>query len=140
MLEVREVKLAEDYPELCEWWRQWALIKPEVPWTYLPWKRLPPTKLIVCDETEKICAGFLYRAESGWSFLEWIVTNPKVSKEKRSEGLEKLIHSAKFFATQYNSDIFTSINHPGLIKKFQEAGFAVGDEGMTNMVWKGCNL
>lgn len=134
-MEVKSFSLIDHYEIISDWWTGHD-------WTVLPQQVLPHNGLIVYDDNTPICAGFLYKTDSAICWLEWVISNPLAKKEQRSEALNALIDCLVGLAkTMGFSIIFTSIKHPGLIKRMEQIGFQVNDNGMTNMslIFKGEN-
>ena len=122
-MEIRKFQ-KEDHPMVCSWWKAHS-------WPLIPIEMLPTTGVIVDD----VAAGFLYKTDSKIAWIEFIVTDPVSDKAHRSEALDKLISS---LSEEAKSDgyalIFTSVEHPKLLARNQEHGFAVTDTNMTNMI------
>ena len=127
-LTIRPYEMGRDYPEICEWWRAHQ-------WQYIPTHRLPKVGFIVESEGVKICAGFLYLMEAGWTMLEWLVTNPNSPVLARKPALELIATTAKEVAKGYGAEsVFSSVANENLAKLLQGQGFKVGDMNMTNLV------
>ena len=81
-----------------------------------------------------MCAGFLYTTDSAITLLEFIISNPKANKEKKSVALDlmydSLIQSAKEQGSKF---IFSAVSKPSLIKKLEKYQFAVADKDMVHM-------
>lgn len=124
----------EDYPELSNWWNWWR------------WKDSKPSLelldnlkygLIVSNETENICAGFMYFTNANaFALLEFVVSSPKIKdKSLRKESQIFLICSLLEFAKKQGVKvIFSSVRNPNLIKTYQECGFILGTENSNEMI------
>lgn len=124
----RLVTLEGDYPEICEWWRSH-----DFPW--IPWHRLPKTGVIIENEFHKFCAGWLYFAEAGFAWTEWIVTNPNAPLMRRKPALEMLLQTLKNEALAKGAhSIHSSLENKNLIRLYETQGFEVVDRGMTNLI------
>lgn len=114
----------KDYPVVCEWWKGYDW--PEIPYTMLPINGL------IIDNT---CAGFLYQTDSDLAWIEFIVGNPTIDKNKRAEGLEQLIGGLKDKAKELGfKTVFTATRHERLVDRFKEKGFHISDKNMTHMI------
>lgn len=113
-----------DYWTLTSWWHlhDWPCPDQEM---------LPETGFIV----EDICAGFLYKTDSKIALLEFIISNPQTTKEKRANGLDILITALCEEAKKLEfKAIFTSVQHKKLIQRYENHGFVIADNDMKNMV------
>lgn len=129
-LSVRPYELGRDYPDICEWWRGHG-------WAYVPAHLLPRVGLIIeSDDGQKLCAGFLYTAESSWGWLEWVVTNPQGPMRYRKDAVDLLVSSLVDIARASGMErIISSLHRKSLIRIFEKHGFRKGDVGATEMVW-----
>lgn len=122
-MEVRKFQTS-DYFELCGWWNKHN-------WPCIPLDHLPENGFIV----EGLAAGFLYKTDSKFGLLEFVVANPDSSKEDRAQALDLVIDNTLNLAKELGfKSIFSSITHPKLIQRYQEHGFMMTDENMTNMI------
>lgn len=113
-----------DYNELCKWWKSYNWAPPLE-------DALPSSGIIV----EGKCAGFLYITNSKMGIMEWIVGNPECSKEERTEAIDTVIKGIKAMAKGFGIKyIFSSVQHPNLIQKYEENGIMKTDEGMINFI------
>jgi len=124
----------KDYPSLSDWWDWWR------------WKEAKPSielldnlkfGMMVSNETQDICAGFIYFTNaSAFCLMEYIISNPAIKdRELRRSALIFLICSLQEFAKKNKVKvIFSSVKNPNLIKTYQECGFMVGSNNSTEMV------
>ncbi len=121
------IKLFEkekDYQTICSWWEKHN-------WPKIPLVMLPQTGYII----DNVCAGFLYQTDSNIAWLEFIISNPDITKENRSKALDILIDKLSETARGLGfTTIFTSSNHPSLINKYENNGFTKADFNMTNLM------
>ena len=123
----REITL-EDYKEICGWWQAQG-------WPPIPLSDLPNTGVIVHVNGEPSAAGFLYKTDSSFCVLEFIVGNPKADKAYRRRGIDVLLEALLTKAkTAGYTRVFSSIQHPRLEQAYLAAGFTVTDTGMKSMV------
>lgn len=126
-LKAKVLKLGEDYPEICEWWRARG-------WHWVPCELLPPTGVVIYDENEKHCAGWIYLSYSGLACMDWIVTNPKASLRQKKPALELLVKSLQKIGAELGaSRVFTSTNNENLVSIYESCGFSVTERQMTNL-------
>jgi hypothetical protein len=115
---------------LKEWWISHD-------WPPIPEDHLPSTGFIYYNDLKPIMAGFLYLTDSKFSILEFIISNPNSTKDERKEAMEPLINAvvdeAKY---RGKSTIFTSVTHPGLLRKLEKTAFVKTDTNMTNLMRK----
>lgn len=113
-----------DYQLLCSWWNghKWAPVSLEM---------LPKIGYVVDD----VCAGFIYINDSKLCHLEWLISDPKSDKEKRSKALDLLIDTLCFTAKEYGcSAVFTATAHKNLIERYKKNGFNVTDLNMVHLI------
>ena len=116
------------YEIFCEWWKEYKF-------PCLEQEALPKNGIVVYKDEKPICGGFLYITDSTFSIMEWIITKKGTHQETKSEGLDKLIKTMTAMAEREGCKIiFSSLNHPTLIERYQKHGFVASDKGMTNMV------
>jgi hypothetical protein len=128
-MDIRSYK-SEDYVALKAWW---AIHK----WDPMPPESLPKNGLIVEHLNQRICAGFIYSTDSNIAWLEFVISNPLCDKLIRDKALDLLILSLIDLAKSLGKEIiFTSLNHPALIKRYEKHGATKAEENMTNMVWR----
>lgn len=119
-----EFVTADNHPKLVEWWTAQG-------WPPVPMAALPKTGLIVDD----CCAGFLYRTDSTFALIEFIIANPKVENERRSKALDTLIEVLTKTAKEAGFvQLFTSTNHQNLIKRYTKHNYVVTDKNVTNLI------
>lgn len=107
-------------------------------WNVIPPRYLPLHGFIVFDDETPICAAWIYRTDSLFALLEYVVANPEVKGERRAKGLDMLIASAKYKAHELgHKSIFMSTDHELLIKRLKKHGFDEQNKGMSHLF---CNL
>ena len=118
-----------DYTKLASWWSAHK-------WPVLPEHYLPKTGIIVESNSNPICAGFLYRTDSAFAWLEFVVADPNSDKIERRQGLDLLVAALLDEAQKQGfSAVHTSAQHPSLIDRYVSHGFTVSDTNMTNLTW-----
>ncbi len=92
---------------------------------------LPKTGFII----ENTAVGFLYKTDSSFCWLEWVVTNPKANSTDRNKALDlivsKLLEEAKSSGFKI---VFTSLQDTGLIERYSKHGFMITEKNMTNLI------
>lgn len=92
-MKVIDFKLEDHYSIVSKWWdlhKNWEPVHPNL---------LPPIGFIVGDDLDYYCAGWLYQGvETPVSWFEWVVSNPKSDKFKRSKALDLLIDHVTNYA------------------------------------------
>lgn len=123
-MKISKFETLEHYEDVCYWWFQHD-------WPTLPREALPKTGFIV----DGLAAGFLYKTDSTFAILEFIVGNPEANKEKRRQAIDLVV---KELLNEAKNDgfklIFSSISHPNLKKIYLNNGFKETDTNMTNFV------
>lgn len=124
-MQSRLFEIGRDYPEICEWWRARD-------WPYVPLKKLPPAGVVIEDSGVKYCAGWVYYALPGMTWMEWVVSNPRSPLMQRKEALDKLVKECKAISKNMGAtDILTITGNRNLIKLYECNGIIASDDGMT---------
>lgn len=124
---------ARDYPEVCSWWNHYGFPP-------LPLDHLSTRGFIVWDKVNCIgtCAGWLYATDSAFSWIDWVVSNPKVSARERVKTIELLLRNVSAIGLRTGAkSIHSSTKHNGLKRLYERVGFKSADSGMTNLVLRG---
>jgi hypothetical protein len=132
-MESRAVKYS-DYDKLKEWWNFWRFPAPDI--CALPkYDNETTTGIMVSKDGVDVCAGFLYETNSAICWVEFIVSNPYVSKEDRGECLDELIQKFTIEAQSLGFGvIFSSIKHPSLLKRYVKAGYTIGTTNTNELI------
>jgi hypothetical protein len=126
-LRVRRLSPVLDYNEVSNWWEAHK-------WPTLPIDHLSTLGVIAEDDEWKYAAAWIYKTDSKWGLLEWVVSNPKTPLKKRSSALNYLIETVKKELLALGIEtLFTSVKAHGLIRLLEKHGFSVADTGMTNL-------
>ena len=116
----------QDYAQVAQWWeaQDFAPIAPEC---------LPETGYIVND----CVAGFMYKTDSKFAWIEWIVSDPESNPLVRRASVPILVDTLVEAAREEGfTRIISSIEHPSLKKVYTEAGAIEADQNMTNYIWR----
>ena len=120
-----------DWETLSDWWKAWK-------WPVMAKDMLPDNGtggIMVENEGENIVAGFLYWSNSKLVWLDWIISNPKVSRDIRQEAIKKLILTAEHMTKQAGSKYMMSISRSNsLLKTHKQMGWNVDKTPSYEMV------
>lgn len=121
---MRFIDLNNDYDTLSSWWKEYN-------WPVIPKDSLPKNGFII-DNT---CAGFVYCTDSNIAWLEFIVANPRISRDERKAGLQNLLSGLTGLAKELGyAYVFTSTNHANLEERLVEMGYKVQDRNVTHLI------
>lgn len=118
----------KDYSDLCSWWKaqNWPSIERDF---------LSKTGIIVENDKDKLCAGFLYTTDSSFAIMEFIIGNPEVPKDERGKALDMLINElSKEAKKQGFKALFTMTNHSKLIDRYTKNDFQETDKNVSHFV------
>ena len=120
-----------DYEILTDWWKAWK-------WPVMAKDMLPDNGtggIMVDNEGENIVAGFLYWSNSKLVWLDWIISNPKVSRDIRQEAIKKLILTAEHMTKKAGSKYMMSISRSNsLLKTHKELGWTIDPDPSHEMI------
>jgi hypothetical protein len=120
-----------DWETLSDWWKAWN-------WPVMAKDMLPDNGtggIMVENEGENIVAGFLYWSNSKLVWLDWIISNPKVSRDIRQEAIKKLILTAEHMTKQAGSKYMMSISRSNsLLKTHEQMGWNVDKTPSHEMI------
>ena len=120
-----------DWETLSDWWKAWN-------WPVMAKDMLPDNGtggIMVENEGENIVAGFLYWSNSKLVWLDWIISNPKVSRDIRQEAIRKLILTAEHMTKEAGSKYMMSISRSNsLLKTHKELGWTIDPDPSHEMI------
>ena len=120
-----------DWETLSDWWKAWK-------WPVMAKDMLPDNGtggIMVENEGENIVAGFLYWSNSKLVWLDWIISNPKVSRDIRQEAIKKLILTAESMTKEAGSKFMMSISRSNsLLKIHKELGWTIDPDPSHEMI------
>ncbi len=120
-----------DWETLSDWWKAWN-------WPVMAKDMLPDNGtggIMVENEGENIVAGFLYWSNSKLVWLDWIISNPKVSRDIRQEAIKKLILTAEHMTKEAGSKYMMSISRSNsLLKTHEQMGWSVDKKPSHEMI------
>lgn len=128
-MQIRTLEEA-DYDLLVKWWKDWGWSPPN--------RDMLPHEgkggLIVYDNEEPVCAGFLYLTNSKMAWVEFVISSKTYKKGRRQALLlliAKLTAGAELSGAKY---IYTILKHKGLIKTYESLGYEKADCNSQEMV------
>lgn len=133
-LEIKQI-IEGDYENiLLKWWEDWGWKAPSK--DFLPQDGLGG--VIVYDEDEPICAGFVYVTNSSVSWVDWIVSSKAYRKKpQRQEAIKLLISTLTEVCKKGGAKyVFSNNNNQFLIEHFKKQGYVVGSENSTELIKK----
>jgi len=120
-----------DWETLSDWWKAWN-------WPVMTKDMLPDNGtggIMVENKGENIVAGFLYWSNSKLVWLDWIISNPKVSRDIRQEAIKKLILTAEHMTKKAGSKYMMSISRSNsLLKTHEQMGWKVDKTPSHEMI------
>jgi hypothetical protein len=123
-LRIKNFVLGEDYPEVCEWWREQGF-------AYVPPRLLSPLGIVISDaDGIKYCAAWVMCvALTKWGLLEFLVANPGVPMRRKVEAIHLLVDTAKETAKAAGVEVLTSFTAvKGLARLLEKKGFRAGNK------------
>lgn len=113
------------YETVCQWWAAQG-------WPKLPLTHLPQTGVIVFSGDSPAAAGWIYKTDSAYCWLEYIVANPDVRGEARASAISTLVSSAKCIAKVMGfQSCIMWLENESLAKRISAHGFEPTDKGVT---------
>ncbi len=117
---------------LLGWWEDWGWVA--------PMKDMLPQDgiggIIVYDEDEPVCAGFLYMTNSKMSWVEWVISNKNYRKKpQRKEAIVYLIETLTNIAKNNGATFaYTVVKNKSLSAIYEQVGYANGDDNVKEMI------
>lgn len=122
-----------DYDDiLLKWWNDWGWKAPSK--NFLPDNGVGG--LIVYDEQEPICAGFIYMTNSSVAWIDWIISSKEYRKKPhRKEALKALIQALTDVSKDAGSGYgYALIKNKSLIELYENLGYIKGDSYTSEMI------
>jgi len=121
-----------DYPTLVEWWKANRFTPPAR-------DMLPESGtggIMVSNSSGRdICSGFLFLTNSKVAWMEYIVADKEYKEADRPNAIIFLIEALKEIAKEQGFKyIFTVVNNPHLIKKYEQCGFLTGSNSQEMII------
>lgn len=117
---------------LVQWWRNWG-------WEPIEREFLPDDGkggLIVLDNEEPVCAGFVYTTNSKVAWVDWIVSSDTYRKKpQRKEAIKLLVETLTNICrnTGHNYS-YALIKNNSLIETYEDLGYVKGDKYTIEMI------
>jgi len=117
---------------LLGWWEDWGWVA--------PMKDMLPQDgiggIIVYDEDEPVCAGFLYMTNSKMSWVEWVISNKNYRKKpQRKEAIVYLIETLTNIAKNNGATFaYTVVKNKSLSAIYEQIGYIDGDNNIKEMI------
>lgn len=113
------------YNIISKWWEAHG-------WSPVPEDHLPSIGFIVFSKKEPIATGFLYKTDSAFGVMEWLLADKYSEYADRDQALD-LVIQALFTAAKENNikSIYTTTSHSRLKRRYENNGFLVGDPDTT---------
>ena len=125
---------SSDYDEtLVGWWKDWD-------WQAPPRDFLPDDGaggIMVLDEDEPICAGYVYITNSSVAWVDWIISSKTYNKKpNRKEAISFLIEELTSICENklQAKFVYALIKHNGLIETYKKLGYTEGDSYNKEMI------
>ncbi len=123
----------EDYKVLVGFWKYNRF--PPPPKEILPNNALGG-KMVVDEQGNNLCAGFLYNTDSALAWIEFVVASPHIkNREIRRKSQVFLIESLTNEARERGYlAVFASIKSESLIQRYIEAGYSADGLKTTELI------
>ncbi len=119
------------YEEIVSWWKNQK-------WDAIPLSHLPKVGIIVYHSDKPSWAAWIYKTDSAFCILDWIVANPEIRKNERTETFNYLIDISKEISKNLGfKTIFTVTRGESLINRLKKSSFSEFSNSMAGMI---CNL
>lgn len=122
-----------DYSDLLVgWWKDWG-------WTPPARDFLPDDGkggIIIYDEEQPVCAGFLYTTNSKVAWVEFVISNKEyIKSEERKEALTLLVDTLTSIAKNTGHKFsYALIKNKSLTSIYESLGYIKGDEYVGEML------
>lgn len=117
------------FKTISDWWEKQK-------WSVVPLSHLPQIGVVVYSHDKMACAAWIYRTDSAFCILDWIVANPEIRKNERTESLNYLIEISKQIIKDLGfQSIFTVTRHSSLVSRFVKQSFSVSSENMASLIY-----
>lgn len=117
---------------LVQWWRNWG-------WEPIEREFLPDDGrggLIVLDDEEPVCAGFVYTTNSKVAWVDWIVSSDTYRKKpQRKEAIKLLVETLTNICRNTGHKYsYALIKNNSLIETYEDLGYVKGDKYTIEMI------
>jgi hypothetical protein len=126
MISVDYFNPEKHYETVAAWWKA-------SDWPVVPLSHLSQTGLVVSNNGAPAAAAWIYKTDSAFCILEFIVADPAVRREARTNVISVLVSAAKMLCRSMGfQSIYMSIKNDSLAKRIEAHGFKPTDKGMTS--------
>lgn len=131
-LTIRQLNETDYDTILLKWWTDWGWKAPEK--DFLPDNG--KGGLIVYDEEEPVCAGFIYMTNSKVAWVDWIISSKEYRKKPhRKEALKALVEALTSVSKDAGSGYgYALIKNKSLIEVYESLGYTKGDSYTSEMI------
>lgn len=118
------------YEEICNWWISQN-------WEPIPLDHLAQNGIVIYFNDVMACAAWVYKTDSAFCLLDWIVANPIIRRQDRFDCMNALFEAAQMMAKELGyKTIFTTTKNSNLVSRMESKGFEIQGEKMTNLIFK----
>jgi len=132
MFTIRPLNESDYDNTLVKWWEDWGWVAPMK--DMLPQDGLGG--VIVYDEEEPVCAGFLYMTNSRMAWVEWVISSKSYRKKPhRREAIVLLVKTLTDIAKDNGATFaYTVIKNKSLSSIYEQVGYIDGDDNIKEMI------
>lgn len=109
---------------LVGWWKDWG-------WEPANKDFLPDDGkggIMVFDDDEPVCAGFIYTTNSKVAWVDWIISSKTYRKPERKDAIKLLVETLTNICRNTGHKYsYALIKHSGLIETYTNLGYIKGD-------------
>ena len=125
----RKIEIS-DYEQLKEWWSKWG-------WAVAPTLEFLSTDgVIISDDTEDICAGFIYTISNApIAWLTFPISNPNVRGQRRKDAIKLMIDTLTEKARELGYKfLYSSLRNSSMIEAQKNCGFLEAGHNHTELI------
>ena len=127
-MNIRPFDFDKDYAEVSSWWTKQS-------WPVMPKNYLSASGFIAVDDENKYAVTWVFKTDSPFYIMEWLVGNPDVSFEKRKEGVDMVVESASEYSKSCGAKhLLTMTNNTRFCEKLKELKFTETDNNMVHFM------
>ncbi len=113
------------------WWQDWGWEPPQK--DFLPDDGMGG--VIVLDEDEPVCAGFMYTTNSKVAWVDWIISSKTYRKPERKEAILLLVDTlTNICRNTGHKYVYALIKHQSVIGAYEKLGYIKGDGYTSEMI------
>ena len=128
MVELKRIKLTEDYVFISELFKSNGLDTPRI-------ELLPTNGVAIYKDEVLLGSMFIYSTDSKLAWIAYPLFEYNYRLKDRKELIDKL-YDYTLFVVEYLgfATVITTSSHRSVLKSLNERGFITGDEGVTQMI------